>query len=308
VSGGHHHHHDHGHAHGHGHHHAPADYGRAFAIGIVLNLGFVVVEAAYGLIAGSMALLADAGHNLSDVLGLAIAWGAHILARRRPTPRFTYGLRGSTILAALFNGLLLMVACGAIALEAARRFADPQPVAGATVMIVAGIGIAVNLGTALLFLRGQSDDINIRGAFLHMAADAGVSAGVVVAGLLTLQTGADWIDPATSLLIVGVILWSTWGLLKEAIVMAMQAVPTGIDPAAVADALGELAGVARVHHVHIWATSTTETAMTVHLVMPGGPPGDGFLAEAAAMLKHRFGIGHATIQIETGGCADAECA
>lgn len=302
MSGGHHH-HDHG-----GHDHGPANYGAAFAVGIVLNLGFVAIEAVYGLIAGSMALLADAGHNLSDVLALAIAWGAHMLARRRPSGRFTYGLRGSTILAALFNGLLLMIACGAIALEAARRFLDPQPVAGATVMVVAGIGIAINLGTALLFLRGRAQDINIQGAFLHMAADAAVSAGVVVAGLLTLRTGLDWIDPASSLLIVGVILWSTWGLLKEAIVMAMQAVPAGIDPQAVAAALGGLAGVERVHHVHIWATSTTETAMTVHLVMPGGTPGDQFLSEASRLLKQSFGIGHATIQVETGGCAADECA
>lgn len=290
-------------SHGHSHHthaHTPADFGRAFAIGIVLNLVFVAVEATYGLIANSMALLADAGHNLSDVLGLVVAWAAYLLAKRKPSPRFTYGLRSSSILAALFNGLLLLFACGAIALEAVQRFAAPQPVQGATVMVVAAVGIAVNLGTALLFARGRKGDINIRGAFLHMAADAAVSAGVVVAGMLTLRTGLPWIDPATSLLIVAVILAGTWGLLREAFAMAMHAAPSGIDPDAVADALGRVTGVSRVHHIHIWPMSTTETALTAHLVMPGGAPGDAFLAKLASDLAHRFAIAHSTIQIETG--------
>lgn len=300
--------HGHGHGgHGHaGHHHGPTNYGAAFAIGIGLNLAFTAIEAFYGFVTGSMALMADAGHNLSDVLGLVIAWGAWLLSRAKPTPRFTYGLRGSSILAALFNAVLLLIACGAITLEAVQRFSDPTPVPGRTVMIVAGIGIVINLGTALLFARGGKGDINIRGAFLHMAADAAVSAGVVVAGLLTLQTKAAWIDPATSLLIVLVIVAGTWGLLRESVAMAMQAVPDRIDPAAVVGALGGVAGVARVHHLHIWPTSTTETALTAHLVIPGGHPGDAFLAETATMLRERFGIDHATLQIEHGPIAQNE--
>lgn len=317
MSGGQHHggHHNSGHGHGHahdhahGHSHAPASFGRAFAIGITLNLLFVMVEAFYGFASGSTALLADAGHNLSDVLGLVVAWTAWLLSQRKPTARYTYGLRGSSILAALLNALLLMVACGAILLEAAQRFADPAPVAGRTVMIVAGIGIVVNLGTALLFARGGKGDINIRGAFLHMAADAAVSAGVVIAGLATLKTGAHWIDPATSLLIVGVIVWSTWGLLRESLAMALAAVPNRIDPAEVTRALAAVPGVARVHHLHIWPTSTTEAAMTAHLVMPGGHPGDSFLRETAGMLNDRFAIDHATLQIERGDgpCHAGDC-
>ncbi|OHT19024.1 cation diffusion facilitator family transporter [Edaphosphingomonas haloaromaticamans] len=299
--------HAHGHG-GHGHSHAPASFGRAFAIGIGLNLAYTAVEAFYGLATGSMALLADAGHNLSDVAGLAIAWGAWFASRTRPTPRFTYGLRGSSILAALVNAVLLLIACGAIALEAIQRFAEPAPVPGGTMMIVAGVGIVINLGTALLFARGSGHDINIRGAFLHMAADAAVSAGVVIAGLLTLKTGADWIDPATSLVIVLVIVAGTWGLLRESLAMAMQAVPGRIDPAAVQQALAEVKGVTRVHHLHIWPTSTTETALTAHLVVPGGHPGDAFLERTAAMLHDRFGIGHATLQIEQGeGVGEGRC-
>jgi len=314
--------HDHSHHHGFGHSQAAAGssghvghshaghghaigYGRAFAIGIGLNLAFTGIEAFYGFVTGSMALMADAGHNLSDVLGLVIAWGAWLLSRAKPTPRFTYGLRGSSILAALFNAVFLMVACGAIALEAIQRLAAPTAVPGVTVMIVAGIGIVINLGTALLFARGSQGDINIRGAFLHMAADAAVSAGVVVAGLLTLKTGFAWIDPATSLVIVAVIVAGTWGLLRESLAMAMQAVPDRIDPDAVIGALNEVKGVERVHHLHIWPTSTTETALTAHLVIPDGHPGDAFLADTARMLHDRFGIGHATLQIEQGetlGC------
>ena len=289
---------DHSHSRGPGHSHAPADFGRAFAIGTALNLIFVALEGGAGLWSGSVALLADAGHNLSDVLGLLIAWGAAELAKRPPSERFTYGLRGSSILAAIANGLLLMVAVGAITLEAVQRFSDPQPIPGVTVMIVAGIGIAVNGATAMLFARGRKGDVNIRGAYLHMAADAAVSAGVVVAGGLILVTGALWIDPLVSLLVVAVILWSTWGLLKESVAMALNAVPREIDPGAVRQMLEAQDGVARVHDLHIWPMSTTEAALTAHLVMPGGHPGDAFLLEMQQKLAHDHGIEHVTLQIE----------
>ncbi|HEY6916874.1 MAG TPA: cation diffusion facilitator family transporter [Allosphingosinicella sp.] len=293
------HHGSHGHRHGgHGHSHAPADFGRAFAIGIALNIVFVAVEAAFGFLSGSVALLADAGHNLSDVLGLAVAWIGATLAKAAPSRRFTYGLRGSTILAALANALLLMVALGAILLEAVQRLGDPQPVGGRTMMIVAAIGVVINLGTALLFARGRKGDINIRGAYLHMAADAGVSAGVVLAGLAILLTGARWIDPVVSLVVAGFIFWSSWGLLKEAVAMSLGAVPSDIDPEAVEETLGKLAGVAAVHDLHIWPMSTTETVMTAHLVMPGGHPGDAFLHDVQHLMEERFGIRHVTVQIE----------
>ncbi|MCC2976128.1 cation diffusion facilitator family transporter [Sphingomonas sp. PL-96] len=297
--------HSHGHHHGHGHHHAPADFGRAFAIGTALNLLFVAIEGGAGFLTNSVALLADAGHNLSDVLGLLIAWGGAELAKRPTSKRFTYGLRGSSILAALFNALVLLVAVGAIAWEASRRLSNPQPIEAGPVMLVAAIGIAVNLGTALLFASGRKGDVNIRGAFLHMAADAAVSAGVVIAGALYLWSGAAWIDPAVSLLVVAVILWSTWGLLKESMVLALQAVPPGIDPDRVAAMLEALPGVARLHDLHIWPMSTTETALTAHLVMPGGHPGDAFLATTQQRLAHDFAIGHATLQIELS--EEAEC-
>lgn len=296
-------------AHDHG---APGSFGRAFAFGIALNVGFVVIEAGYGFISGSLALLADAGHNLSDVLGLVIAWGAVVLGRKAPTERFTYGYRRSSILSALFNGVLLLAAAGAIALEAVQRFGHPQPVPGTTIMVVAAIGIAVNTATALLFVRGRRSDINIKGAFLHMAADAVVSAGVVIAGLGIVYTGATWIDPVTSLVIVAVIVWSTWGLLRDAITMSLDAVPAAIDLREVAAALRAMPGVLRVHDLHIWPMSTTETALTAHLVRPGvkdGVRGDGagegagddaFLCAAADMLHDRFGIEHATLQIECG--------
>lgn len=292
---------EHGHAHVHNHAHAPADFGRAFALGIGLNLVFVVVETAYGFLANSMALLADAGHNLSDVLGLAIAWTAYGLSRRRPTARFTYGLRGSSILAALFNAIFLLIAVGAIGLGAIERLGDPRPVAGTTMIVVAAIGIAVNGFTALLFARGRKGDLNLRGAYLHMLADAGVSAGVVVAGVAIGQTGWHWIDPAVSLIIVAVIVWSAWGLLRESVALSLAAVPPGIDPAKVEALLLALPGVQRVHDLHIWAMSTTETALTAHLVIPGGHPGDAFLHHAAHELDHDFGISHATIQIEMDG-------
>lgn len=302
--------HDHGHAHGgghghggHGHHHAPADFGRAFAIGTALNLGFVAVEATYGIISGSVALLADAGHNLSDVLGLLIAWGAATLAKRPASKRFTYGLGSSSILAALLNASLLFVAVGAIAWEAFRRLGDPPPVEAGAVVWVAAAGILVNGATALLFMRGRHDDLNIRGAFLHMAADALVSAGVVVAGLLILRTGANWIDPVTSLIVVAVILWSSWGLFRESLVMALQAVPPGIDTDAVEAMLGTQPGVTRVDHLHIWPISTTRSALTVNLVMPHGHPGDAFLREIEDELAHHHNIRHATVQIELGDAA-----
>lgn len=307
MSGAHHHHdHQHGHQHGHHHHghHHQGDFGRAFAIGISLNLIFVAIEVVYGLKANSTALLSDAGHNLSDVLGLAIAWGGARLAARPPTKRFTWGFRSSSILAAIANGLLLMVALGAIAMEAIERIVDPHPVAGPTMMAVAAIGIAINGLTAMLFARGRKGDINIRGAFLHMLGDAAVSAAVVVAGLLILWTGIDLIDPALSLAIAALIFWQTYGLLSQSVAMSLGAVPDGIDYDAVAEALAAQPGVARVHDLHIWPASTTETVLTAHLVMPGDPPGDAFLDALAKMLHDRFDIDHVTVQIEQG---EADC-
>jgi cobalt-zinc-cadmium efflux system protein len=295
-------HHDHDHHH---HAHGRIDFGRAFAWGTMLNLAFVAVEGSAGFLTDSVALLADAGHNLSDVLGLLVAWAGAEIAKRPASKRFTYGLRGSSILAALTNSVLLLAAVGAIAWEAIRRFADPPPVHGGTVMAVAAAGIVVNLSTALLFARGRKGDINIRGAYLHMAADAAVSAGVVIGGGLILLTGAEWIDPAISVAIVGVILWSTWGLARESLTMVLQAVPAGIDAAAVERALEDLPGVARVHDLHIWPMSTTEAALTAHLVMPEGHPGDAFLMDLQHRLAHDFRIDHTTVQIELG--EGAEC-
>ena len=295
-----------GHHHDHGHGHAPADHGAAFAIGVVLNLAFVGVEAVAGFLSGSMALLADAGHNLSDVLSLALAWGASVLAKRPPAGRYTYGFKSSTILAALANAGLLLVAIGGIAFETLNRMASPPAVEGRVMMIVAGIGIVINAGTALLFMRGRHHDLNIRGAFLHMAADALVSLGVVIAGGLILLSGERWIDPVTSLVIVLVIAWGTWGLLKDSVKLSLNAVPAHIDEAAVRAHLAGLAGVARVHDLHIWPMSTTEAALTAHLEMPGGHPGDAFLHDLAHDLDHRFGIGHATVQVETGPHCEAK--
>ncbi|MEH6682887.1 MAG: cation diffusion facilitator family transporter [Qipengyuania sp.] len=290
--------HSHSHDHGHGHSHAPADFGNAFLIGIVLNTAFVAIEAVYGWISGSMALIADAGHNLSDVLALLLAWCASVAARRPASERFTYGYKSSTILAALANAGLLLVAIGAILFETLNRIAEPAPVAGETMVVVAGIGIVINAGTAALFMRGQHD-INIRGAFLHMAADALVSLGVVIAGLAIIMTGERWIDPAVSLAIVAVIAWGTWGLLKDSVAMSMLGVPKGISENEVRAYLSGLPGVEAVHDLHIWPMSTTETALTAHLVMPGGHPGDPFLLELAHELEHHHRIGHPTIQIET---------
>lgn len=301
---GHHHgHHHHGgahHHHHHAHHAPPATWDRAFAIGITLNLGYVVAEAAAGLWTGSVALLADAGHNLSDVLGLAMAWAGAALARMPPSKRFTYGLKGATILAALANAVLLLVALGAIAVEAAQRLAEPAPVPGLTVSAVAGIGIVINGVTALLFARGRASDVNIRGAYLHMLADAAVSAGVVLAGLGIWLSGIQWIDPAVSLVIAGLIFWQTWGLLRETVELSLAAVPRAIDYDRVSHALAALPGVTKVHDLHIWAMSTTEPVLTAHLLMPAGHPGDGFLRDVQQMLQRDFGIGHATLQVETG--------
>ncbi len=279
----------------------------AFAVGTALNAAFVLIEAGFGFAANSMALLADAGHNLSDVVGLLVAWGASALVKRPPTARFTYGLGSSSILAALANAIILLVAVGAIALEATQRFVTPEPVAGKTVMIVAAIGIIINTFTAWLFMAGRKDDLNVRGAFLHMAADAAISLGVVIAGAAMLLTGWQWVDPVVSIAISAVIVWGTWGLLKESVNSALHAVPAGIDPAAVRGHLETLPGVAAIHDLHIWPMSTTETALTCHLVMPAGHPGDRFTAAVAKTLKDSYRIGHATLQIELGE-AGCDCA
>jgi len=305
------HHHGHGHHHHHGpggHSHAPKDFGRAFAIGATLNIGFVIAEAVAGLMTHSLALLADAGHNLSDVLGLFMAWGAVILAKKAPAGRRTYGLRKGTILASLANAVVLLVAVGAIAWEAVRRFADPQPIQTGPVMIVAAIGIAINTATALMFMKGSKDDLNIRGAFLHMAADAAISAGVVVAALAMWATGWLWLDPVVSLGIVVVIVLGTWGLLSDSLDLALDAAPRGIDPKAVKTWLAERPGVTEVHDLHIWAMSTTETAMTAHLVRPVNPDNDRFLHDICGEMAKRFKIGHVTIQVESGGVATCHLA
>ncbi len=293
--------HDH-HGHGHGglgHVHAPANFGKAFAIGIGLNLAFVVAEVVFGLLGHSVALLADAGHNMSDVLGLGVAWAATVLARRAPTARFTYGLGGSSILAALFNAVFLLVVVGGLSWEAIQRLVEPEPVAGKTVMAVAAIGIVLNGVCAWLFASGRKGDLNVRGAFLHMAADALVSAGVVVAGLVILLTGWTWLDPAVTLAINAVIVWGTWGLLTGSLSMSLDAVPPGIELARVRSFLEGQPGVAGLHDLHVWSLSTTDVAMTAHVLMPGGHPGDAFLLRMAAELKEHFGIGHATLQVET---------
>jgi cobalt-zinc-cadmium efflux system protein len=298
--------HSHDLGHGHAHGHAPSQ-GRAFAVGIALNLGFVIVETVYGFIAGSMALIADAGHNLSDVLGLAVAWGGATMARRSASRRFTYGLKKASILAALANALFLMTAIGAIAAEAVHRLFAPEQTDGRTVVIVAAAGILVNGATALLFARGGRDDINIRAAFLHMTADAAVSAAVVCAGLLILWTGQMWIDPVMSLAVVFVIFWGSLGLLREAMGMTLAGVPLGIQLDEVEHGLASLPGVTAVHDLHVWPLSTTETALTAHLVAPAVSATDDLLRDARHMLHHRFRIAHSTLQIErrdAGDCRD----
>jgi cobalt-zinc-cadmium efflux system protein len=298
---------------GHHHDHGPrpaASLGRAFAVGVALNTAFVAVEAGFGLWSGSMALLADAAHNLSDVLSLLIAWGAAVMSARPASARFTYGYKSSSILAALANAGLLLVALGAILFHTVHRLLEPAPVSGRTMIVVAAVGIVVNTATALLFARGRKRDLNVRAAFLHMASDALVSAGVVAAGALVLWTGAWWVDPATSLVIVLVIGWGTWGLLKDSVKMGLLAVPEAIDEASVRGYLAALPGVTAVHDLHIWPMSTTETALTAHLVIPSGARGDAFLHEVAHELEHRFMIGHTTLQLEIGTHADhcADCA
>src|SRR6516225_7349165 len=288
----------HAHAVGHSHAHAHLDYGRAFAIGIALNLVYVVAEAAAGLISGSLALIADAGHNLGDVLCLSLAWGAAVLSRRRPNDRFTYGLRSSSILAALANAIILLVVTGGIAWEAVRRLSDPPPVASSIVIWVAAAGILVNGITALLFASGSPRDLNLRSAFVHMAADTLVTAAVVAAGIAIWLTGWLWLDPATSLFVSAVIVLGTWRLVKSAIGLALDAVPEGVDASTVRAHLLAAPGVIGLHDLHIWGMSTTETALTCHLVMPGGHPGDAVLSGIAHELQHRFGIAHTTIQIE----------
>ena len=288
-----------------GHFHHGPDYGRAFAIGIALNLAYLIGEAVFGVLSGSLALLADAGHNLGDVLGLALAWGAAVLARRGPSGRFTYGLRSSSILAALANALILLVVTGGIAWEALRRLAEPEAVASATMIGVAAIGILVNGATALLFASGRGSDLNLRGAFVHMAADTLVIFGVVLAGIALAVTGWQWLDPAMSLLVSVIIVAGTWGLVRSALGLALDAVPEGVDAEAVRAHMAGLPGVAALHDLHIWGMSTTETALTCHLVMPGGHPGDALLGRVAQELQARFGIAHATIQIEIGDTEEA---
>jgi cobalt-zinc-cadmium efflux system protein len=304
--------HDHDHGHHHhgpgGHSHAPKDFGKAFAIGATLNIGFVVAEVIAGLSTHSLALLADAGHNLSDVLGLFMAWGAVILAKKAPGGRHTYGLRKGTILASLTNAVFLLVAVGAIAWEAARRFSDPQVVQTGPVMIVAAIGIVINTATALMFMKGSEHDLNIRGAFLHMAADAAISAGVVVAALAIRFTHWEWLDPVVSLAISLIIVIGTWGLLRDSLDLALDAAPRGIDPKAVKAWLAGRPGVSEVHDLHIWAMSTTETAMTAHLVRPDNPDNDQFLHDVCGEMATRFKIGHVTIQVESGGVATCHLA
>ena len=296
--------HVHDHA-GQGHAHAPKDFGFAFAVGTALNIGIVALEATYGFISNSMALLADAGHNLSDVFGLLMAWGASALVKRPPTERFTYGLGASSILATLGNAIFLLVASGGIAWEAIQRFSTPEPIETNTVMFVATIAIVVNGFVAWLFRSGRDDDINVRAAFLHMAGDAAIALGVVIAGLAILKTGWLWLDPLVSLAIVALIVWSTWSLLRQSVTMALHAVPDGIDAAGVRQALEKLPGVSKIHDLHIWPISTTQTALTCHLVMPAGHPGDAFIVGACSTLRETFKIHHATLQIERGdacGC------
>lgn len=272
-------------------------------VAIALNAVFVALEFGYGFIANSTALMADAGHNLSDVLGLALAWSAVLLARRPPSDRYTYGLGGSSILAALGNAVLLFVACGAIGLEAVQRLLQPPAVASGTVTWVAAVGIAVNGFSAWLFAKGGKGDLNVRGAYLHMVADAAVSLGVVVAGVAMSYSGWYLLDPLASLLIVAVILWGTWGLLRESLQLALGAVPPHVDTAAVAHYLRQVPGVADVHHLHVWALSTTESALTAHLVMPQGHPGDAALGDIARALGEEFSVRHSTLQVELAGQA-----
>jgi cobalt-zinc-cadmium efflux system protein len=290
-----------------GHSHHRTDFTRAFVLGIALNSAIVVIELVFGLLAGSMALIADAGHNLSDVLGLVVGWAGAVMARRSPSQRFTYGLKKASILAALINALFLLVAVGAIVAEAVRRLIVPANADAAAIIWVAALAIAVNVATALLFARGRASDLNVRAAFQHMAADAGVSAGVVGAGALIIWTGQQWIDPAMSIVVAGVILWGSIGLLKEALGMSLMGVPAGIEVGEVKVALARLEGVETVHDLHVWPLSTTETALTAHLVAPGVESTDALLTAARRMLHDRFAIEHCTLQVERIHLEDTEC-
>jgi cobalt-zinc-cadmium efflux system protein len=292
--GSHGHEHDH---HGHDHSHAPENFDRAFAIGITVNIAFVAIEAFYGWRVNSLALLADAGHNLGDVAGLVLAWGGALAGKLRPDQKYTYGWKRASIVAAFANAVLLLVAMGSLAWEAIGRLSAPPPTQGFTVMAVAGIGIFVNLGTALLFMRGRHGDINIQGAYLHMASDALVSLGVVIAAGLSLWLGWSWLDPVASLVIALVIVAGTWGLLRRSLRLMFDGVPEHIDLAAVRHALESLPGVLRVHDLHVWATGTTDVALTAHLVMPEGHPDDPFFEDATCRLRDRFRIGHVTLQV-----------
>jgi cobalt-zinc-cadmium efflux system protein len=299
--------HGHGHSHGHGHghhHHAPVDMGMAFAVGVTLNTGFVLIEVVAGFLARSMALLADAGHNLSDVLALLMAWGATLLAKRAPKGRRTYGLRKGTVLASLGNAVFLLLAIGAIVSESIHRLTQPSAVATRTVMLTAAIGVAINTVTALVFMRGGKRDLNVRAAFLHMASDAVISIAVVIGAGVIALTGLQWIDPALSLAIAAVIVFGTWGLLRDSVNLALDGAPREIDVAEVRAWLAAQPGVQEIHDLHIWAMSTTETALTAHVIRPGarlesGDDTDHFLHHACEELAHRFNIGHATLQVET---------
>ncbi len=282
----------------HSHNHGSQNFNKAFGFGIALNMVYIIVELIYGFLINSMALLADAGHNFGDVLGLLLAWGGAYLAKTAVTKKRTYGLRKSTVLAALLNAIILLIAVGAITIEAVRKLIVPQPVGGTTMMIVAGVGVIINTATAILFMKGREKDINIKGAFMHMAADAGVSVGVVAAGLLINITGIYIFDPIISLIIVIVITIGTWGLLRDSFYLSMDAVPNNIDYEEVENYLKKLEGVSEVHDLHIWAMSTTETALTVHLVIPEDGKDDKFLSRVCGRLHEKFGIEHSTIQIE----------
>lgn len=298
-----------GHAHHHHHHdhHNGEDFTRAFALGIALNVAIVLVELIYGFLANSMSLIADGGHNLSDVLGLVVGWAGAVMAKRSPSPRFTYGLKKASILAALVNGLFLLVAVGAIAAEAINRLLRPSVAEAGTMIWVAALAIFINVATALLFARGRAHDINVRAAFQHMAADAAVSAAVVLAGIVILWTGQQWVDPVMSLAVAGIILWGSIGLMRESVGMSLMGVPSSIELDHVRDALGELPGVQTVHDLHVWPLSTTETALTAHLVAPDAPSTDGLLCEARTMLHDRFRIEHCTLQIERTHLEDTNC-
>jgi len=287
-------------SHHHHHHHETPDYNRAFAIGVALNVIFVVIEVSYGVMANSLALITDAGHNLSDVMGLLLAWGASYLAGKLPSARRTYGYSRATILASMFSAFLLLAAVVVISWEAINRFVTPAEPVGQTIMAVAGIGVVINGITAWLFVSGKDDDLNIRGAYLHMAADALVSLGVVVSGFVIWKFGLKWFDPLSSLLIALVIFWSTWGLLRDSLNLAIDAVPRGVNPNEVRDWLSAQPGVEGMHDLHIWPMSTTETALTAHLLMSEPPQDDEFLHHLASELKHKFKISHATLQIERG--------